>query len=124
MPQRAWPDCRSGWKEDRSEAVWGLSSLGPKTVSWRAGKTRPKTRFACDRDRFARKISRGIGTRRPCGRGGEMGLIGAPIAPRRVGGIPAPGGGPVGRPGEWIGSASSPETPHLSQALLLRGIAA
>ena len=53
-----------------------------------------------------------------------MGLIGAPIAPGRVGGIPAPGGGPVGRPGEWIRSASSPEAPHLSEALLLRGVAA
>src|SRR5262249_32802956 len=35
-------------------------------------------------------------------------LIGAPIAPWRVGPIPAPGGGPVGRPGEWIRLAKPP----------------
>jgi RNA-directed DNA polymerase len=35
-------------------------------------------------------------------------LIGAPITPRRVGDIPAPGGGPVGGAGEWIWPAKSP----------------
>jgi hypothetical protein len=35
-------------------------------------------------------------------------LIGAPITPRRVGDIPAPGGGPVGGAGERIWAAKSP----------------
>ena len=35
-------------------------------------------------------------------------LIGAPITPRRVGDIPAPGGGPVGGAGDRIWTAKSP----------------
>jgi hypothetical protein len=35
-------------------------------------------------------------------------LIGAPITPRCVGDIPAPGGGPIGGAGEWIWPARSP----------------
>src|SRR5262249_53576119 len=51
-------------------------------------------------------------------------LISAPIAPGRAGGIPAPGGGAVGRPGEWIGLAKSAEPAHRGHASLQRGIAA
>src|SRR5262249_49324242 len=51
-------------------------------------------------------------------------LISAPIAPGRAGGIPAPGGGAVGRPGEWIGLAKSAEPAHCGHASLQRGIAA
>jgi hypothetical protein len=51
-------------------------------------------------------------------------LIGAPIPPWRVGEIPAPGGGPVSRSGEWIRPAKSPKAAHRGQALLLRGVAA
>jgi hypothetical protein len=45
-------------------------------------------------------------------------LIGAPIAPGRVGGTPAPGGGPVGRPGEWIRVAKAPKAAHRGHAFL------
>ena len=37
---------------------------------------------------------------------------------RRVGRIPAPGGGPVGRPGKWIRVAKSPKAPHRGHAFL------
>src|SRR5262249_60513580 len=45
-------------------------------------------------------------------------------APWRVRGIPAPGGGPVGGPGEWIRLAKSSQAAHRGQAFLRRGIAA
>src|SRR5262249_11455989 len=51
-------------------------------------------------------------------------LIAAPIGPRRVGGIPAAGARPVGRSGEWIWPAKSPQAENGGPALLERGIAA
>jgi hypothetical protein len=45
-------------------------------------------------------------------------LIGALVAPWRVGGVPAPRGGPIGRPGEWIWPARSPYTTRRGSALL------
>src|SRR5262245_18229993 len=51
-------------------------------------------------------------------------LIPALVALWRIGGIPAAGGRPVGRPGEWIRSARSPYAAHRGPALVGRGIAA
>jgi hypothetical protein len=51
-------------------------------------------------------------------------LIGAPRTPWRVGGIPAPGGGPEGGPGIRIGVTKSAKAAHRGHALLRRGIAA
>jgi hypothetical protein len=46
------------------------------------------------------------------------------MTPWRVGGIPAPGGGPVGRSGIWIRVTKSSKAAHRGHALLRRGIAA
>ena len=51
-------------------------------------------------------------------------LMGALIAPWRVGRIPTSGGGPIGRPGKGIWSAKAPEPQHLSPALIERRITA
>src|SRR5262249_33029869 len=55
---------------------------------------------------------------------GAISLIGALIAPRRVGGAPAAGARPVRRPGEWIRRARSRQAANRGPALLERGIAA
>jgi len=55
---------------------------------------------------------------------GALALISAARAPGRVGAIPAPGGGPVGRPGEWIGLAKSAKAAHCGHAFLRGGKAA
>jgi ribosomal protein S14 len=46
------------------------------------------------------------------------------MTPWRVGGIPAPGGGPVGRSRIWIRVTKSSKAAHRGHALLRRGIAA
>src|SRR5262249_51678137 len=51
-------------------------------------------------------------------------LIGALIAPGRSGCIPAAGGRPVSRPGEWIRSARSPYAAYRRPALAGRALPA
>jgi putative DNA primase/helicase len=55
------PDNHAEGREHGEQVIASLRGVGafclwrPKTVSRRAGKARPETRFACDRDRFACK---------------------------------------------------------------------
>ena len=92
-----------------------------------------RNRFNCVADASSRDLIRGPNghfSKKTDRRGHERVkaratlLIGALIAPWRGGCIPAAGGRPVGRPGEWIRSARSSYAAHRGPALVGRGIAA